>query len=965
LPTPSGCLPPFLAWLLDRHAALGGVSEVRILGRGTRKGVWSAYATPADLDAVVQALQPVAERPRERIPSGEHPRNGEANIYFGLQAVTPAVDRVWRGFRRARSTTRDRDVLAYCIMAVDIDPERQPRGRSATDAEKAEALAVAERVRAWLLELGAESMVADSGNGYHLLIPIVPAAGEDLPQAARDAKRLLRELDRRFSTPGAKVDTSTFNPSRILKLYGTLAVKGEATAEHPHRPSSIDLSSIPEDVDLFARLASLPEAGAPPPTSRPASPPAARSGPGRRPEVWVAWRGTALDALPLEEVYGEWLTGRGAKDGWLQCRDPESSSGDRNPSAGVADGSGQAERGAFHSFRTGETTSVFDFLLRLGRASDFQQACALVAELSGVPLPEGPLARATGGLTELQDCWPRLAAGQDRNRALRATLTELVPLPAIEQQQGLERLKELTGLPMGVLRRTLVELRQRTERERKAKGRATPPAPVGVATVEYVQNRDTVEGLFEALLEAVRPAKRFFRMEGELVFIQRGHGPVGVNDRNLGGLLSAFVELAFMHAGEDGDDFLRYGVLPADLCRAFVSSPRVHTGLPTLRMYARAPVFDTDWNFVARPGFHEPSGIFYDGPAIEPTEGVEAISHALRDFHWKGEPDLVNFVGALLTALTMPHWGRGHPFLAINGNKPGVGKSTLARVLGVIAEGHEPSSVSFTSDDAELEKQLATRVEAGDRVLVIDNAKTRKGIQSPVLERCITDTRLNFRRLGSNTAISRPHNDVLFCLTMNLTQLGPDLRRRALPINLDLGASVRQTTYRVDDLVGWVIEHRLEVVAELAGMVVAWLEAGRPQCDSPAKHSTSQKWAHTIDAILRLSGFDGFLTNFEESEHAFDPRYELMAEIARERHGLPAATAANWVPRLATILEDRFQDRRGNPKSARARSTIVGSLFTEYLDTSFVVDGRSWQLERSYPGGSGRPPVYRFQLVEA
>ena len=53
-----------------------------------------------------------------------------------------------------------------------------------------------------------------------------------------------------------------------------------------------------------------------------------------------------------------------------------------------------------------------------------------------------------------------------------------------------------------------------------------------------------------------------------------------------------------------------------------------------------------------------------------------------------------------------------------------------------------------------------------------------------MLERCITDTRLNFRRLGSNTAITRPQNDLLFCLTMNLTQLGPDLRRRALPLNL-------------------------------------------------------------------------------------------------------------------------------------------------------------------------------------
>ena len=128
-----------------------------------------------------------------------------------------------------------------------------------------------------------------------------------------------------------------------------------------------------------------------------------------------------------------------------------------------------------------------------------------------------------------------------------------------------------------------------------------------------------------------------------------------------------------------------------------------------------------------------------------------------------------------------------------------LGKSTLARVLGVVAEGVEPTTVSFSANEEEFEKQLATRVEAGDRVVVVDNAKTTRPIQSPVLERCITDTRLNFRRLGGNTAISRPTNDVLFVVTMNLTQMGADLRRRALPLNLELDGDVRRHPYRSDD----------------------------------------------------------------------------------------------------------------------------------------------------------------------
>jgi len=152
-------------------------------------------------------------------------------------------------------------------------------------------------------------------------------------------------------------------------------------------------------------------------------------------------------------------------------------------------------------------------------------------------------------------------------------------------------------------------------------------------------------------------------------------------------------------------------------------------------------------------------------------------------------------------------------------------------------------------------------------------------------------------------------------------------------------------------------------VAELAGMVQLWLDSGRPGCEKPARHSTSQAWAATMDAVLRLSSFDGFLTNFEESAHAFDPRYELMLDVIAEHRGKPAVAAAGWVERLEGLLADRFKDRRGSPKSARAKATIVGNLFREYLDTRFVVEGRGWRLVRTYPEGEGRKPAYHIDEV--
>ncbi|MES2645076.1 MAG: hypothetical protein V4850_36655 [Myxococcota bacterium] len=961
-------LRAFLEWVLDRHAAIGGRTEIRILGRAA--GVWSAFVGLDDVDALINALRPLGPTPRTTIPAGEHPRIGEAGIYFSLQAVVPgAAGPPGLPLRRVSRATRDRDIHAYTLLVVDIDPERRPRDRSATDEEKAEALAVAARVCAWFHELGVRPMLADSGNGYHLLVPLVPGFGDEVARYAQDTRQLLALLDARFSTPGAKVDRSTFNPSRILKLYGTTAVKGASTAEYPHRLASIELETIPEDVDLFERLAcaEVGAAATPAPTPLPGRIPGPPPGPPRPgtpgplpPPAWAEWRRAALRALPLGGVFGELLTGKVSGAGWLQCRDPWSESGDRNPSAGVADGTGEAERGTFHSFVRGESLSVFDYLIARGQAVDFRAAAARVAELSGVSFPSPPL---TGELVAtFQAAWSAAEGAEARALAMRTALHALIALPAIARESALDEVRQIAGLSARIFGAAVSEARRDARRQRS---QASVPAPAGLPVVDYVENRDTVETLFDALVAAVAPANRFFRFERDLVFVRRGFGPRPVDERTLPGLLSALVEIRYLSATEEGVTFQRFDVLPADLSRAFVHSPRVASKLPVLAMYTRTPTFDRQWNFIGKPGFHAASGIFYDGPEVAPTAGVTRVLGVVQDFPWKDAVDMVNFIGALLTALTMPHWGRGHPFLAINGNRPGVGKSTLARVLGVMAEGTEPTTVSFSPNDDEFEKQLATRIEAGDRIVLIDNAKTTRPIESPVLERCVTDTRLNFRRLGGNTAIARPTNDVLFIVTMNLTQMGADLRRRALPLNLEVEGDVRLFRYRTDDPVGEALAARPAVIAELAGMVDAWLQGGQVIPDGAATHSTNRRWAATMDAILRGVGFDGFLSNFADSQHAFDADYDLLVDVCAAHHADPPRTAGEWAAVLRPgVLAEKLADSRGNPRPTRAQATIVGQLFGAYLDgTTFPVGDDRYRLRRDVPR-KGHPPTYSFGPAE-
>jgi hypothetical protein len=183
-------------------------------------------------------------------------------------------------------------------------------------------------------------------------------------------------------------------------------------------------------------------------------------------------------------------------------------------------------------------------------------------------------------------------------------------------------------------------------------------------------------------------------------------------------------------------------------------------------------------------------------------------------------------------------------------------------------------------------------------------------------------------------------------------------------VNLFLEADVRDASFNHDDLLGWAHEHREAAIAELLGLVQRWMEAGKPLAEVPARHSTGHRWAATIDGILAHAGLPGFLSNFEASEHAFDPKYAVMLDIVRAFAGREPMTPGEWAGVLGDLLEDRFKDRGGQQRSERAKATIVGALFTEYADARFEVDGVSYRLVREWPEGVGRSAVWAVAAAE-
>lgn len=147
-------------------------------------------------------------------------------------------------------------------------------------------------------------------------------------------------------------------------------------------------------------------------------------------------------------------------------------------------------------------------------------------------------------------------------------------------------------------------------------------------------------------------------------------------------------------------------------------------------------------------------------------------------------------------------------------------------------------------------------------------------------------------------------------------------------------------------------------------MVKKRLEMGPLEVESPARHSVSQKWAGTVDGILRVNGYDGFLKNFDESEHIFDPDYAVIIEICKIHRETSSMTASEWAQTLIDdLLKDKLTDGNDKPKSKQAQSTIVGYLFSQYIRTVLEIGYKKYTIACE-DHGKGHPKTYFFKRMD-
>ncbi len=127
----------------------------------------------------------------------------------------------------------DPDIAYRDLLLIDIDRVGKPK-EPASDAELEAARALSDDIASYLKQGGCDDPIkVMSGNGYHLYYILENIANS--LESKEFIKDFLHDLATEFNNDIVKVDTCVYNASRITKVVGTIARKGEETAERPYR----------------------------------------------------------------------------------------------------------------------------------------------------------------------------------------------------------------------------------------------------------------------------------------------------------------------------------------------------------------------------------------------------------------------------------------------------------------------------------------------------------------------------------------------------------------------------------------------------------------------------------------------------------------------------------------------------------------------------------------------------------
>ncbi|GAA1769010.1 hypothetical protein [Nostocoides vanveenii] len=203
------------------------------------------------------------------------------------------------------------------------------------------------------------------------------------------------------------------------------------------------------------------------------------------------------------------------------------------------------------------------------------------------------------------------------------------------------------------------------------------------------------------------------------------------------------------------------------------------------------------------------------------------------------------------------------PILVFDGLQRSVGKGGAVDVIHKVAFGTPAPLQAAPKDDAEMEKRITAKVDAGATIMVLDEVQPPDGpsrLVSAALTTATTSQVHEGRRLGVSEMVCL-RNVMTFYALGNNVQLPGDVVRRVYTCRMSSDRADLETrdNFR-HDLDTWVPENRAALLRAALILIRAWYDRGQPPAPRAFGFKSYTEWQRVIGGILHLAGIRDFLS---------------------------------------------------------------------------------------------------------
>lgn len=439
-----------------------------------------------------------------------------------------------------------------------------------------------------------------------------------------------------------------------------------------------------------------------------------------------------------------------------------------------------------------------------------------------------------------------------------------------------------------------------------------------------------------------------YQFGGELVAVRGGNGAdkatrfVPMSTQQIRLALANAADWAKVSIGADGECQILPTDPPLDLCKIIKEND--DRDFPVIKKLSNVPLLLPDGRVVDRPGldiqtgvYFAPNGVYFPQVPEYPTradaeDALRQLLEIFSDFPFASEAARAGSIGLVLTLCGRSVFSGPAPLFLLHAHVAGSGKTLLADVCSSIGTA-KPTARMANTGDVEFEKRVTSLLMSGAQIVLIDNVQGKLG--SPALDAVLTSTGTWIgRQLGQSKMLELQTNAV-FVATGNNVEIGGDLHRRTLLIELDADVEQPETRagFRHPQLLRHIRGNRPRLVVHALTILKAFIQAGSPP-QNVSHFGSFEVWSDSVrNALVWLGMADPLADQHKLRQHAnewAEPWSRLLIMLHGKFGDAPFTAKAALAVLIANESADCVVAAKALLQGRSLNSIALAKVFSKY-----------------------------------